>query len=476
MFRFRFILLCLLVCLLFGEAVSIGSASTSSDSVVYLPIIRSVSGSRGYLTTPQELAMAKQKGDWGIEPYETAVTDILALADTPWLFNFSMTETCPDDQTPLWNYNKGGTPILYAKALAYHMTGNELYAVQVKTILQTMMRQVVQIDAEDKQCRLNFGWGTPELVATADLLESYWHHHSCVGPLGTEHTDLRQGAGSCKRLFQNWLVKNPYYVVSYSAGHANSNWGAAATTTTAYIADYLADRPDAVLVHRNPRQINDGEDYLFSPAEAYAHANRQALDRMSGYKVDYGGSNSCDLLDTEHQSPNWEPVKSQITENGIIPEDTRREEFCNVPNYNGEYQNYPQLHLGLNLQQCELMLRRGDRSCYDNVDNRDLPNFSYIDSKDRPQTTHLKPGRGSIERAIKAVIVDANTEWQRESALFVAYRYYREYGRLTGFEQWAQYLGDNPECSQDLCFTILTHALNDNETYTLPPTVPPPGG
>ena len=122
------------------------------------------------------------------------------------------------------------------------------------------------------------------------------------------------------------------------------------------------------------------------------------------------------------------------------------------------------------------MLRRGDRSCYDNVDNSNLPSFSYIDSKDRPQTTHLKPGRGSIERAIKAIIVDSNTPWQRESALFVAHRYYREYGRLDGFEQWAQYLGDNPECSQDLCFTILTHALNDNETYTLPPTVPPPGG
>lgn len=475
MIRFRFVLFCLLTCLFLGESPAV-FVSADVENAIFLPIIRAGSASRGYLTTPEELALVKQKRDFGIEPYQTAVHETLSLANMPWSYSFNAIETCPDSETPAWNTNRGGTPILYAKALAYHLTGNTIYAVEAKTILQAMMQQMAQIDLSEKQCRLNFAWGVPEIVATADLLESYWHNQSCTGPLSTEYGDLRQGNGRCKTLFQNWLVKNAYYVISYSAGHTNNNWGAAATTATAYIADYLVDRPDAVLIHRNPAQINNGQDYHFSPAEAYAHANSQALDRMNGYKIDYGGNNSCDLFTNEHQSPQWAPVKTQITELGIIPEDARREEFCNVPQYNGEYQNYPQLHISLNLQQCELMLRRGDRRCFDNVDNADLPNFHFIDLKGFAHTTHLKPGRGSIEQAIKAIIVDSNTEWQRESALFVARRYYREYGRLAGFDQWAQYLGDKLECRQDLCFGILTHALNDNEPYTLPPTVPPPGG
>lgn len=254
-----------------------------------------------------------------------------------------------------------------------------------------------------------------------------------------------------------------------------SNWGAAATTTLAYIADYLSDRPDVELVHRVPPEINTAGFVTYSPVEAYARANQLALDRMNGYGLEYGSSNSCDLLKGKQQRRDWEPVKSQITENGIIPEDARRDEYCNIPKYDGTYQNYPQLHLGHNIQQCELMLRRGDSSCFDNVDTTDIPEYTFVGPDGEPKTTHLYPGRGSIERAIKAIIVDSGTEWRHDPALQVAFRYYFVHHTLPGFEQWAEQLGGQTlSCSQDICFGALTHGFSiEEEVPGLPPITPP---
>jgi hypothetical protein len=430
--------------------------------------------SRGYLTTPQELAVIEEKAAQGIEPYQSAVAQALAWADKKWDFKLKTQERCPDADTPAWNDNRGGTPILYAKALAYHLTGDRRYAGGVRDILQRIMTEVGTIALDDGQCQLNFGWGTPELVASADLIEDFWNPQTCTGPASIQYTDTTTGSGNCKILFQNWLVKNPYYIASSAATRSNNNWGAAATNATAYIADYLWDRPDVRLIHRNPGQVTGGQEIALTPAEAYAYANQLMLDRMNGYGVEYGSSASCDYLSGEQQNSQWAPVKSQITAQGIIPEDARREEYCNVPRYNGKYQNYPQIHLGHNIQQCELMLRRGDRACYDNVDNTDIPDYTFVDPKGVTRTTHLYPGRGSIERAINAIIVDSSTEWRHDAALEVAYRYYSTHHTLPGFENWFGQIGRSADCAQDICFGTLTHGLAPGENPGLPPTVPPP--
>ncbi len=453
-----------------GEALQ----PTTGPEITPTDAPQGVTSSRGYLTTPAELKIIAAKAEMGLEPYASAVDVVLEWADRPWDFNFNALEDCRSSERPRWLDDSGGVPIVYAKALAYHLTGNEQYAEEVKDILEAIMTRVERIDDEDQQCRLNFGWGTPELVAAADLIEDYWRGMRCTGPSGTLHLDITIEEGDCKDLWQNWLVKNPYYIVSYSATSASSNWGAAATTATAYIADYLWDRPEVQLIHRNPPQVNGGQVYIFSPAQAYAFANQRMLDRMNGYSVEYGSRSSCDLLSGSQQSDQWEPVKSQITENGIIPEDARRDEYCNIPQYNGEYQNYPQIHLGNNIQQCELMLRRGDRSCYDNVDNTDLPEYRFIGPDGQEKVTHLRPGRGSIERAIKAIIVDSRTEWRHDAALEVAYRYYFQYHTLPGFEFWFQEMDWDTECAQDICFGTLTHGFAPGEEIGLPPTVPPP--
>lgn len=432
--------------------------------------------SRGYLTTPQELIIIAEKAELGMEPYQSAVNEVLQYALMEWNFKLNAHENCPSANEPAWNDNGEGTPTLYAKALAYHLTGDVRYAEEVKRILERIMTEVKSIDTDTNRCQLVFGWGTPELVASADLIEDYWLDLSCTGPTSTRYADTDIGTEICKELFQNWLAKNPYYIVSYSAEVSKSNWGAAATNTLAYIADYLWDRPDIILIHRNPPQINDGKDIKLTPAEAYAHANKLALDRMNGYGVEYGSSTSCDFLSGRQQSSEWEPVKSQISEMGIIPEDSRREQHCNIPQYNGIYQNYPQLHLGNNVQQCELMLRRGNASCFDNVDHSDIPDYTFIGPDGNTKTTHLYPGRGSIERAIKAIIVDSNTEWRHDPALDVAFRYYYIHHTLPGFELWADQLSEQSlDCGQDICFGALTHGFSiEEETPTYPPTVPPP--
>ncbi len=136
--------------------------------------------------------------------------------------------------------------------------------------------------------------------------------------------------------------------------------------------------------------------------------------------------------------------------------------------------NYPQVHLGSLIQQCELMLRRGDTRCYDNIDNTDIPDYTFIGPDGHKKTTHLKPGRGSLERAIKAIIVDSKTEWRHDSALEVAFRYYSQRHQFEGIELWPAQLNRPSECAQDICFGTLTHGFAGGEQLGLPPVVPPP--
>ncbi len=382
-------------------------------------------------------------------------------------------------EDPRWIDNEGGAEVVYSKALAYHLTGNRNYADEVKQILQDVMIKVLEITTEKRQCQLNFGWGTPEFVAAADLIGEYWRGMTCQGPLTTRPGDNQLGRGDCQRLFQNWLAKNPYYIVSMT--HGINNWGTAAAVATGYIADFLWDRADVELVHRNPSYINGGRSFLFTPGEAYQHIKTHLIDSMNGYAVSYGSSRSCDLMsDSPDQDPRFGlPVKSQITENGILPADARRQEKCNIRVYNGNYQNYPQINLDNLIAYCELLNRRGDTSCFDNIDNSDIPNFSFSDKRGKSWVTHLHPGRGSVERALDAIITDAGTVWKREGGLTVAYRYYRKNKRLPGTQlsNWAQFIVDRGagHCRQSICFGGLTHGFAPGEDPGPPPTVAPPG-
>jgi hypothetical protein len=427
---------------------------------------------RGYFTTPLELSLIRAKADEGVEPYASRVPQVLAMAATPWTWAFAPHEVCLDSDSPAWNDDRQGTQVLVADALAYRLTGSASYAATVRGVLEAIMTNVIDFDPD--ACELQVSWGSPELVAAADLIEDYWGGLTCTGPDTPTPGDATLGSGPCKRLFQNWLARTAYYVVSLPATRSKDNRGAAATTAAAYVADYLWDRDDVLLVHRTPPQVNGGVPFAFTPAQAYAYANQLALDRMNGYGVELRSGDSCDLLSGAQQGAPGLPVKSQITASGIIPDDARRAEFCNVARYDGSYENYPQIHIGTNVQQCELMLRRGDRSCYDNRDWSDLPAYPVTGPDGVVRSTHLRPGRGSLERAIKAVIVDAQADWRHDAALEVAYHYYGPNGRLAGRGAWLPMIDEPMRCSQDLCLTSLTHAFALD--FPLQAIDGPPGG
>lgn len=428
---------------------------------------------RSYLTTPDELYVIADKAEAGIEPYASAVKEVLNWAGRDWDYEIEADISCRGADNPRWIDDRG-VGIIYSSALAYHLTGEEKYAKRVLDLIQEIMRTVIAIPDDRQQCRLNFGWGTPEYVAAAELIGEYWEGMTCEGPATTIYGDDTFEDGDCKRLFQNWLVKNPYYIVSYAAS-AQSNWGAAATNTTMYIADYLWDRPEIVLIHRHPPGKRNGNNVELSPAQAYQYSRQQLLDRLNGLGVEFDSSSSCDYLSGKQQDDNFPPVKSQITENGIIPEDARREEHCNIPYYNGEYQNYPQIHINNTVQQCELMLRRGDPSCYDNISYDDIPDYRFVGPDGEEKTTHLYPGRGSVERAINAIIVDSGTEWRHDAALYVAYRYYLLHSRFGLVPSWYEELDRSGGCSQGVCFGQLTHGFARDENPSLPLTIKPPG-
>lgn len=430
-------------------------------------------GSRGYLTTPQELRLIAEKASQGLEPYRSAVDETLHWADRLWESEVDTETTCGGSANrPRW-IDESRVGIMYAKALAFHLTGDERYAAEVKAIIERIVASVETITIEQPQCRLNFSWGIPEFVASADLIEDYWRELTCYGPASTRYGDTAMTTDRCKVVFQNWLVKNPYYVLSHSA-LGQSNWGAAATNASAYIADYLWDRPEVTLMHRHPSAVNGGADLALSPAAAYAYAVELLFIRLNGYGVDYDSSSACDFIDGRQQDDRYPPVKSQITEQGIIPDDARREEDCNIPVYNGHYQNYPQVNLNNTLQQCELMLRRGDSSCYDNIALDDRPEYRFVGPDGEEKVTHLRPGRGSVERAINAIIVDSDTEWRHDTGLYLALRYYFDHSRFGLVSEWYEELDREAYCSQGVCFGKLTHGFSPNETPALPPTVAPP--
>jgi hypothetical protein len=452
-----------------NKHLKIFKCNTISWIVIFYFVLSSITVSiahRGYLTTPQELVIIKSKADQNIEPYKSSVDHILTYANKTWNYKLDPYPICTGADDPLWIDNGGGAPIVYAKALAYHLTGDTAYAVEVKDILENIMIHVLAIGLSTRQCELNFAWGIQEYVFTGDLIEDYWSDMTCQGPVSFVYGENQICTGDCKALWQNWLVKNPYYIVSKHGPGSINNWSTAGAVTCMGIADYCHDRSDIILTHRNYEWANNGQSWFFTPAEAYNHIKQYALDSMNGYTEHYASNSSCDYFEYDQCAPG-PMVKGQITENGIVPLDARRAECCNITKYNGTYQNYPQINLANLAGFAEILWRRGDSSIFDNIDSTDVPDYSWTDPHGHHHTTHLYPGRGSLERGVNAII-NANTQWKKDAGLEVLYRYYSQYSKLpeTNLNAWFAEIGRPVRESQDLCFTTLTHGFASEETPT----------
>ena len=272
--------------------------------------------SRGYLTTPQELARIRERAAAGVEPYRSAVRETIAYAAEAKLPPADQGRVaCTASRLPV--YATAGSSVVYAYALAYHLTRDKAYAAKIRDAIR-MLQGVTALEAGD--CPLTMGRHIPDWIRAADLIEDEW-------------------GKSEKRSFQDWLaaVIYPSLATKYRRGN---NWGAVITNAGQYVADYLHDRPDLKL---------DGG----SPAEAYAAMRQTALDRVNGVLWDNCGEGV-----------------SMIRPDGGIPEELRRSTTCDDTHIQqgspGHY--YSEGYLAGTISQAELCLRRGDRSLYENVD------------------------------------------------------------------------------------------------------------
>jgi len=120
---------------------------------------------------------------------------------------------------------------LYAKVLAYNLTGDVAYAQEARDILLGFSRSTgfAQVNGRisyngSNQCALDLSILVPILIDAAILLEVY-----------------PQWTAEDKALFQQWLVQTPFPMAAAIARTRNNNWGTASAFAAWAIGHYLID-------------------------------------------------------------------------------------------------------------------------------------------------------------------------------------------------------------------------------------------
>lgn len=386
--------------------------------------------SRGYLTTPAELATIKQRVDGNVEPAKSAYADLVAYAGpaTSWSFgSLDGAVTCggssggsPDD--PAYIANSGGGPLVLAKAYLFRLTGDEAHATEARARILDLVDTTGwggAVYSGANQCILNLSWFVPRFVEAADLLEG-WSGWSTAD----------------KSAFAAWLAKEVYPKTSWASESRINNWGSAGSYTSAMIADYLSGSTVNELVER------DGTKRTLS--EAWDFHTQKQLARMNG----------------------TEKMDSQCTSFGIqahggIPDELRRgSSGCDAtyildqdPSY-----TYQLTHIQSLVAHAEMQWRRGSTTLWDNL---------ATDQK------------GSIAKSILFVIDNPTKSWPWQGShrvtLELSYRYYRNAKMCS--ELACDDLANRTvttEGNRVLSFTTLTHGFAPGENPGAPPTAAAP--
>lgn len=371
------------------------------------------------MTTPQELASIVHKATQGIEPYQTAVVEVLDFAGQADYWPYGALDGRQDCQQTWEPKALGrGSPLIYAQAMASHLTRNSHYAEAVRQRLLDIT-DTYDYGGEEysgaNQCILNLSWYLPGWIMAADLIEDYpgWRTQD-------------------KREFQRWLADEIYKKTAWASRHRNNNWGAAASATSSMIADYLWDAPYPL----------EGA----SPAEAYLEHKQRQLDRMNGV---WRGDSKC---------PIW-----GIQPYGGIPDELRRGDSGCRAQWLVEADaswTYTQTHLEGLVTHAELLLRRGDNAIYENVSNN---------------------SGGSLLKAIHFVINNPIKPSQsldfkdnHKPLLEVTYRYYQDAPTAQQLKIGSSTRFIGGRSGQMLHFGTITHGFASDENPAAPPTVPPP--
>lgn len=382
--------------------------------------------SRGYLTTPPELAAIKSKADQGQQPYAAAVTSLLGDAGSPSTWSFGVVDACNRDQM------EGAAALVYAKALAFRLTGDAAYATSARSKILELSASSSTFGGSTYSggngCILTLGRHIPGYVMAADLLEG-WSGWSAAD----------------KVAFQKWLANGVYQKIDWASDNSATNWGSVGSAATQIVADYFAGSSVA-LVDKNGK--------TFTAAAAYADARQRGLDRSTGNPYMY--NSVCAAPDDRGPG---------IRAHGGIPTELGRDSAsCNgtyLPSCSDSSWSYMIAYLSGAVLQAEVLLRRGDRSMFDNV---------------------TADGRGSLLRAIRFVIANPSNPgggcaWlnSRKSILEIAYRYYgdADIGDELGIETPYRHVASDGNSAYPH-FGTLTHGFAASEARTAPPVTAAP--
>ncbi len=215
---------------------------------------------RGYLVTVAELRDRAQAAAIGVEPYRTALAELLADADRD-LGHVAR----PVDPLIIEEGDDTGTlgvdvSAAYGLALAYRLTDDARYGRVAAEILRSWMRGVTIVDdacANSGECHTSLivsRYGAA-FVFAADLLD------------GTP-----AWSAADRSALQDWLGE----VILPAASERTNNWGDAGTLLRVAITDYVGEAADLERALEHWRRLMD----LVTPEGAIPEETRREHDGM----------------------------------------------------------------------------------------------------------------------------------------------------------------------------------------------------
>lgn len=370
-----------------------------------------------------------------MQPYKAAYDSLMSFVGSPtsWpTIDFTGVDVCLNRDA-----FQDGAAHVYAKTLAYHLTGNSAYASEARRRILEMARSRTAeyvYSGSGNGCPLTMARHTPGYVVAADLLQGY---------SGWTAAD--------KSLFLDWLNNHAYHLVDWASEERSTNWGADASNAAGVIADYFAG---------SGRNLRDRDGQNSTPRQAYEEAKALQLHRMNG-TVDHSTGapfpsmkNSVCRNFSSTSSTNG--YAHGIQPYGGIPEETGRGSTgCTGTRLIDEDSAWTYMHTSLTgfAMQAEMLLRRGDSSMYDNL---------------------FYNGNGSLEKAMEFTVTPFGAYSSRTSPFELGYRYYRNpvIGAALGVGGSRKIAGGSN--SVFLHFGTLTHGFALGENPGPPPTVSAP--
>ena len=373
--------------------------------------------SRGILVSIKELHEIKNMAKSGIEPYKTNVSAFIDFIDSLMQVSLNWPQLSGEivisggsSSEPIQLSSTGGK-LAYGAAIAWHLTGKCKYANRAKELILDLTDTYGYRDANKKEFHwgaqgiLNLARGGTPYIYAADLLQG-WQGWSVADKL----------------TYQIWLRAIMYNKVAWASRTRKNNWGAAGSFSAALISYYLMDHPQWKLLEISPSSKK------LSPQKAFESHNAYQLGRLKT-SIDWK---------MDAKVAQW-----GILPNGAIPEEIRRGKDPIDGDYlasNGSGTEYTMSHIEHLTAHAEFLLRLGDSSLYDNIEN---------------------DGSGSLLQAYLFVINNPVKSHcftpDRINALYMAYQYYKNPALLRSLKE----CGPGNISGQRLAlFGRLTHSHN----------------